>query len=78
MHPDAFKGYPDQTRNLNPTPGARVAMVLYGPRYGAFSGGSMDFWDSLSDSERVLCSRTADDVLRAAAAHNYTAKPLGG
>ncbi len=44
------------TRNLNPHKAARVAMILWNERY-AFKqrGGSMDFWDSLTDGERETC-----------------------
>jgi hypothetical protein len=45
----------DQTRNLNPTPEAKVAMIIWGERYAALGGGSMDFWDSLTPSERGRC-----------------------
>lgn len=45
----------DETRNLNPTPEARVAMIIWGQRYSEQRGGSMDFWDSLSNDERERC-----------------------
>jgi hypothetical protein len=47
--------YPDQTRNLNPTPEARVAMIIWGAEYAAQRGGSMDFWDSLSADRKRRC-----------------------
>lgn len=47
-------------RNLNPHKEARVAMAVFGARYAAQSGGSMDFWDSLSTSDRKVCR----DVLK--------------
>lgn len=55
----------DQTRNLNPHAAACVAMVFYGQRYAAQRGGSMDFWDSLTDSEKRLCAETAGRVRKA-------------
>jgi hypothetical protein len=45
----------DQTRNLNPTPEATVAMIIWGDEYSKQNGGSMDFWDSLSDARKKRC-----------------------
>lgn len=45
----------DQTRNLNPTPEAYFAMYHWHKRYSSQCGGSMDFWDSLSESEKGFC-----------------------
>lgn len=47
--------YPDQTRNLNAHKPAIVAMWEWNERYGAYPGGCMDFWDTLSASEKRLC-----------------------
>jgi len=47
--------YPDQTRNLNPTPEAKVAMIIWCKEYGGQMGGSMDFWDSLSFDRQKRC-----------------------
>jgi len=52
----------DQTRNLNPTAPAYVAMALFGDRYAAQRGGSMDFWDSLSDYEKRTCTHLAEQI----------------
>ncbi len=49
-------------RNLNPTAEAILAMAMWGKLYVAFRGGSMDFWDSLSDSDRRLCSDLYEDM----------------
>ena len=46
----------DQSRNLNPTPEAKVAMIIWGAEYMNFKGGSMDFWDSLSDDRKLRCA----------------------
>lgn len=46
---------PDQTRNLNPTLEARVAMIIYGRAYSEQRGGSMDFWDKLDDYNKNVC-----------------------
>lgn len=45
----------DQTRNLNPTPEAKVAMIIWGKEYSGQNGGSMDFWDGLSEDRRKRC-----------------------
>lgn len=45
----------DQTRNLNPTAEAVVAMYIYGHEYSQQGGGSMDFWDSLPESKKRVC-----------------------
>lgn len=45
----------DQTRNLHPTPKARVAMIIWGREYAAMHGGSMDFWDGLSEERKRRC-----------------------
>lgn len=50
------ESYPDQTRNLNPTPEARVAMIIWGKEYVAQGGGSMDFWDKLSPVRKKRCA----------------------
>lgn len=49
-------------RNLNPHAEARVAMLVWGERYSKQSGGSMDFYDSLTDSERNLCREWAREI----------------
>ena len=41
--------------NLDPHKPARVAMILFNERYAQQCGGSMDFWESLTDSQRDLC-----------------------
>ena len=42
-------------RNLDPHDSARAAMWLFGDRYSKQGGGSMDFWDGLSRSDKTLC-----------------------
>ncbi|PCJ32165.1 MAG: hypothetical protein COA90_04115 [Gammaproteobacteria bacterium] len=44
-----------QQRNLNPTPAAQVAMIIWGEEYSKQLGGSMDFWDGLSDYRKSRC-----------------------
>ena len=55
----------DQTRNINPTAPAYAAMALWGKRYAAQSGGSMDFWDSLSPDEQRTCQELAKKIKEA-------------
>lgn len=45
----------DQKRNLNPTPEAKVAMIIWGKEYSEQNGGSMDFWDGLSEDRKKRC-----------------------
>lgn len=49
-------------RNLNPTAPAIVATYKWNERYAAQAGGSMDFWDSLSECERKYCIECAEKV----------------
>ena len=57
------RGYmPDQTRNLNPTPEARVAMIIWGKEYSEQNGGSMDFWDRLSESRKRRCKLVVETL----------------
>jgi len=53
----------DQRRNINPHAEARLAMALWGEEYAAQRGGSMDFWDGLSESRKALCIRLLSDIL---------------
>lgn len=56
--------YPDQTRNLNPTPAARVAMIIWGAEYAAQRGGSMDFWDRLDADRKRRCETVVKELER--------------
>lgn len=42
-------------RNLAPHAAATAAMYVYGKEYSEQHGGSMDFWDSLSDGKKRVC-----------------------
>lgn len=53
----------DQTRNLNPTPAAKVAMIIWGKEYAEFGGGSMDFWDGLSRDQKNRCNLVVTKLL---------------
>lgn len=52
----------DQSRNLNPHKPARAAMYVYGKRYSRQGGGSMEFWDGLSESDKNVCRRLVADI----------------
>ena len=54
-------------RNLNPHRAARAAMWLFGARYAAQDRGSMDFWDSLSDSDKRSCRELVGHILNSPA-----------
>jgi hypothetical protein len=53
----------DERRNINPHAEARLAMALWSEEYSAQRGGSMDFWDGLSESRKALCIRLLNDIL---------------
>lgn len=55
----------DQSRNLNPHKSAVAAMWLFSIDYAAQSGGSMDFWESLSEHQKNLCRRMVSDIEKA-------------
>ena len=52
----------DQKRNLNPHKSARAAMWLYSHEYSNSRKGSMDFWDSLTNSQRGVCRNMVREV----------------
>lgn len=52
----------DQRRNLNPHKPARAAMWLFSAEYGRQRGGSMDFWDRLSESAKKQCRQLVADI----------------
>lgn len=53
----------DERRNLKPHAEARLAMALWSDEYSAQRGGSMDFWDGLSDSRKATCVRLLNDII---------------
>jgi hypothetical protein len=56
--------------NINPTPEAVMAMELWCENYGRQKGGSMDFWEGISEAGKRRCKDAVERILRAAAAHN--------
>lgn len=55
----------DQTRNLHPHKEARLAMIVWGEEYARQMGGSMDFYDSLSDSRKEDLAKWLDEIEKA-------------
>jgi hypothetical protein len=67
----------NQKRNISPIAPALVAMALWNNRYGAQRGGSMDFWDTLSDYEKRTCTELAEQIRKAPMAER-TNREAGG
>ena len=51
-------------RNLNPHREARLAMIVWGLDYSNQRGGSMDFYDALSDSKKRYLREWCDELER--------------
>ena len=51
-----------EERNLDPHRPAICAMWLYDDQYSKQKGGSMDFWDKLSDSDKNTCRRMSEQI----------------
>ena len=49
-------------RNLNPIAPARVAMCIWSDEYAAQRGGSMDFWDTLSEGRKRQATDEAERI----------------
>ena len=49
-------------RNINPHKEAIAAMTIWGAEYATQGGGSMDFWDWLSDSRKRICRELIDRI----------------
>ena len=61
--------YPDQTRNLNPTPEARFAISRWSEDYASQDGGVMDFWDTLSKRRKRISRDAVQGIIDAAKTH---------
>ena len=55
----------DQQRNLHPHAEAILAMTMWGKDYSRQRGGSMDFWDKLTEGHKQLCRETVDRIIKA-------------
>jgi len=49
-------------RNLNPTPAAKVAMIIWGKKYSEQRGGSMEFFNALSEDMRNRCELVVTEL----------------
>ena len=65
MGADSHKGTNRAKRNLNPHRSAVAAMWLWGKEYSKQGGGSMDFWDSLSDFRKYVARNLVRDIPKA-------------
>lgn len=52
-------------RDLNPHKAARVAMILWNREYAYSGKGSMSFWDSLKESQKLICRDEVGKILEA-------------
>ena len=52
-------------RNINPHAEALMAMIVYGNRYARQTGGSMDFWDTLTRWEKESCRIWVNNIIDA-------------
>lgn len=61
-------------RNANPTPEALLAMHMWGQEYSEQKGGSMDFWDKLSNHRKNICKRGIKRISEAMELHKCARK----
>lgn len=54
-------------RNINPHKAAVAAMWLHGNAYAAQNGGSMDFWDKLTETQQRHCRDFVEQIEKARA-----------
>lgn len=62
--------------DIDPTPEARIAMLLWNKEYAEGRLGSMGFWASLTKSQQSICRNALTDVARAAIRHNRTLEQM--
>ncbi len=58
-----------QKRNLNPTPEAVFAMFHWHENYASQGGGSMDFYDGLSERSQKYCQEAIRKIAEAKENH---------
>ena len=61
---------PKALRNLHPHKSARVAILLYHDEYAAQRGGSMDFWDELTEARVAELEAGRSDLIATIEAMN--------
>jgi len=59
-----------QLRNLHPIPEAVIAMSIWGKEYSEQRGGSMDFYDALSNGRKHVCADVLDKIKEAIKNHS--------
>lgn len=52
-------------RNLRPHKPAVIAMAMWGHEYSQQRGGSMDFWETLSESRKRICRDVLERIAKA-------------
>ena len=52
-------------RNLNAHPAATFARFHWHDRYAEQRGGTMDFWDSLTQQEKRFCCEASEAIIAA-------------
>ncbi len=62
--------------DLDPTPEARMAMIIWSSEYASGRDGSMGFWNKLPDGSKNVCRRALADVAKAAISHGRTLDSL--
>ncbi|MBZ9888083.1 hypothetical protein LB559_09040 [Mesorhizobium sp. BR1-1-3] len=62
--------------DLDPTPEARIAMMIWSNEYAFGSLGSMGFWKSLPMGRKRTCYAALADVAKAAISHGRTLDSL--
>jgi hypothetical protein len=51
-------------RNINSHRAATFARIYWGKRYSEQRGGTMDFWDILSRTEKAFCRECVEEINR--------------
>ncbi len=59
----------EMRRDFNPTPEAKLAMIVYGDEYSRQGRGSMGFWDLLPDSRQRHIKKLLAEIADAAIKH---------
>lgn len=62
--------------DLDPTPEARIAMILWDRGYAHSRLGSMGFWNSLTEGQQGTCRRVLADIAKAAMSHGRTLEEM--
>jgi len=66
----------DARRDLNPTPEARLAMIMFGHEYSRQNLGCMGFWDGLTETRQHDVRRNLSKIAEAAKLHSVSLDQL--